>query len=83
MSSNQCPHVWPCAGQGIRLQLELGGHRIALRRFGEVAALNRSDGTEAASSLAPGRCRRSGIVGDRCRGRAVGQRTEHRPDQNE
>jgi hypothetical protein len=79
-------------GRGGRVLLrEVGG---ALRPLGlalservvpvrEVAAIRRSNGTKAASCLAPGPCRRPRIVADRQLGRAVGHRTEHRPEQDE
>jgi nucleotide-binding universal stress UspA family protein len=66
MSSNQCPHAWriPRSGHPPPTRARRPPDRT-LRRFGEAAALRRSNGTKAASFLAPGRCRRPRIVADR------------------
>jgi hypothetical protein len=86
-SSNVFRHAWPHAalrasssGLAARGSRPPGG---ALGRFGEVAALRRGSGTKAASPLAPGRCCLHRIVTDRELARAVGQCTEHRPEQDE
>jgi hypothetical protein len=66
MSSNQCPRCLAHAAvRGILLPFELAAARSRPSQVRRVAALRRSNGTKAASFLAPGRCRHPRIVADR------------------